>query len=385
MLRTGILMPRSTLFPALGMDWLNGLKYQIRRHNAEDNIKIITENAGFGINEQEVYSKTEKLLLQEDADIVIAFVDARMTELLQPLFTATNKILIAANFGANLPDSWQPAPTTISHSLNFSFNTSLTGQLAATESPLPAANVISYYDGGYTQCYSMLNAHHENGGRPQFNHVTSYQHQLFTLQPLAAFLQENNTLQTILSLYAGDLATLYYREAAPLQQAHNLNIYVSPMLLDESLRDTLAEDFSIQQVKGYTPWNASLDNAANRLFCETVKAATGKMPNYFHLLGWDTGALLYAVLEQYEAGKRDAASAVQTLINTRFESPRGWLEPDAATHHCYGPAWLVSCSNRMELKVLGEAPDAAGGWKKFTHNPLPGGETSSWRNTYLCI
>lgn len=131
MLRIGLLLPCSTLFPSLGLDFNNGIKEFLKSYVINDDVSFIMDNIGFGINEQEVYTKAEKMLLQDDVDVLILFADSRIAELLQPLFTACHKILLVVNFGANFPENWTPAPTTITHSLNFCWHARLTGQLAA--------------------------------------------------------------------------------------------------------------------------------------------------------------------------------------------------------------------------------------------------------------
>ena len=384
MLRTGILLPRSTLFPSLGLDILNGMKNYLKKHNLSDEVKLITDNIGFGVNEQEVYAKTEKMLLQEDVDIIVLCADTKITEMLQPLFTASNKILLAVNFGANFPDNWQPAPTTITHSLNFCLHTRLTGMLAAAETNKQAANVVSYFDGGYRQCYSMLQSHQENGGVPVFNHITAHKTAEFTLAPLAEFLEQNPDVKTLLCLFAGDMAEMFYREISPLQKKYNLNLYVSPMMLDESLKNTLGDAFSIENVKGFIPWHHSLNNKANDIFKETI-AAAGLSANYFSLLGWETGMLLSEILSQSNAGNSNAKTMVKSLTETAFDSPRGWLKIDAATQYSYGPSYLAGCKNNMEISVGDEKDNIDAAWTAFTNEKLPPGESSSWRNTYLCI
>jgi branched-chain amino acid transport system substrate-binding protein len=390
MLRTGILMPRSTLYPSLGLDILNGIKAYLKKQNLSDEVKLITDNIGFGVNEQEVYSKTEKMLLQEDVDIVVLCADTKITEMLQPLFTASNKILLAVNFGANFPDNWQPAPTTITHSLNFCLHARLTGKLAANENNKQAANVVSYFDGGYRQCYSMLQSHQENGGVPVFNHITAHKSAEFTLAPLADFLEQNTDVNTLLCLFAGDMAEMFYREVSSLQKKFNLNLYVSPMMLDESLKNTLGNEFSIENVKGYIPWHASLNNTANDIFKETI-AAAGHSANYFSLIGWETAMLLNEILRQNNAVNTNATRVVKSLTETSFDSPRGWLKIDAATQYSYGPSYLATCpkdpagKNNFEISIDKEAENIETEWAAFTNEKLPPGESSSWRNTYLCI
>jgi branched-chain amino acid transport system substrate-binding protein len=384
MLRTGILLPRSTLFPSLGLDILNGIKNYLKKHNLSDDVKLITDNIGFGVNEQEVYSKTEKMLLQEDVDIVVLCADTKITEMLQPLFTASNKILLAVNFGANFPDSWQPAPTSITHSLNFCLHARLTGMLAANEKNKQAANVVSYFDGGYRQCYSMLQSHQENGGVPVFNHITAHKTAEFTLAPLAEFLEQNSDVNNLLCLFAGDMAEMFYREVSPLQKKYNLNLYVSPMMFDDSLKAALGTEFSIENVKGFIPWHSSLNNTANDIFKETVFAA-GHMANYFSLLGWETGLILNEIIRLHNEGNTNAATVVKSLTEASFDSPRGWMKIDAATQYSYGPSYLASCKNNIEISIEHEKENIDAAWALFTNEKLPPGESSSWRNTYLCI
>jgi branched-chain amino acid transport system substrate-binding protein len=385
MLQIGFLMPRSTMFPSLGLDILNGFKENLKNQNLAGEIKLLTENIGFGIDEQEIYAKAEKMLLQEDADLVIVCADTIITEMLQPLFTASNKILIALNFGANFPDNWQPASTTITHSLNFCLHAGLTGKLAAVESGKEAANVLSYLDGGYRQCYMMLNSHQANGGVPRFNHITNHNQNEFTLAPLAGFLEQNNTVKTLVCLFAGDTAQQFYREVASLQKKENLNLYVSPMMLDESLKETMGEDFSIEKVRGFVPWHSSLHNGANKIFCKAIGASAGRPANYFFLLGWDAGLILSEIIKLGESGTTGATALTKALTETTFNSPRGWMKIDPATHYSYGPSYLAGCNNNLEISVAREAENIDEAWAALTKEKLASGENSSWRNTYLCV
>ncbi len=385
MLTIGILLRRSTLFPSLGIDILNGIKSFLQQQQIKEEFKLITDNIGFGINEAEIYTKAEKLLLQDDADIVITIADIRIEEMLQPLFTASNKLLLMVNFGANFPDNWKATPATIVHSLNFCFHAKLTGKLAAAETNKQAVNVISYYDGGYRQCYSLLNSHQQNGGIPAFNHITHLKTEEFTLAPVADFLQQNEEVKSLLCLFAADMASKFYQEVLPIQKENELSLYVSPMMLDEALKEQSNEQLAVQNTKGYSPWFSSLDNESNKLFTDAFLKTTNKKPNLFALLGWETGLLLDAYLKQHKAGIAGAANIVTAIGNTVFNSPRGWLKLDAATNHTYGPSWLLSCKNNMELTIEENDIDIQNEWNEFTKETLPAGETSSWRNTYLCI
>jgi branched-chain amino acid transport system substrate-binding protein len=386
MLRTGILLSRSTLFPALGLDLLAGIKACLRHQNIFDEFKLLTDNIGFGIDEPEIYAKAEKLLLQDDADMVIVVADLRIGELLAPLFTASNKILMLVNFGANTPDDWQPAPTTIVHSLNFSLQTWLTGRLAARETEnKKAAYAVSYFDAGYQQCFHLMNSHQQEGGLPLHTHVTHLKTDAFTLEPLAAFLQQESDVHALLCLFSGDMAARFYHEIGSLQQQHQLNLYVGPMMLDAALANDPGGPLAVQRTQGYTPWIPGLTNGNNHTFTTAFTQAAGKPPNYFGLLGWETGLLLQGILRQYNAGNGAAVQILPALCNESYASPRGWLKLDPESFHSFGASWLVNCTNNMELTAMYEAGEMDTEWSRFKMNNTTKNEHSGWRNTYLCI
>jgi len=375
-------MPRSTLYPSLGLDIMNGLKQSLKQQQVFDKIQLLIDNIGYGTDEPGIYAKAEKMLLQEDADLVIVCADSGIAQMLQPLFTATGKILLVLNFGANLPASWQAEPTSLTLSLNFCLHTKLTGRLAALTAGKQVANVVSYFDGGYNQCFSMLNSNRDHGGIPRFNHVTHLKPEAFTLQPLVDFLEENKDVQTLLCLFSGEEAGRFYQGIASIQQKNGLDLFVSPMMVDDTFKKDDA--LQIQRVQGFVPWHASLQNEANELFKRQVRTGTTRA-NYFSLLGWEAGLLLANVCLQAAAGQADAAAMVTALTQERYNSPRGWLKIDAGTHHGYGPSWQVSVHDDLEVKIENEAAGMEEEWKTFSREPLPGTEISGWRNTYLCI
>jgi hypothetical protein len=61
------------------------------------------------------------------------------------------------------------------------------------------------------------------------------------------------------------------------------------------------------------------------------------------------------------------------------------MKIDAATQYSYGPSYLASCKNNIEISIEHEKENIDAAWALFTNEKLPPGESSSWRNTYLCI
>jgi branched-chain amino acid transport system substrate-binding protein len=387
MLRIGILTPRSTLYPTMGFDIINGLKAGFSQLNLSNDINLVTENIGFGTDEAEIYTKAEKMLLGDNADIVIACCDSRIAAMLQPLFDAAGKLLLVTNVGANLPESWQAHPTTIVHSLNFCFNTALTGGLAATNGT--AALAASYYDAGYNQVFSMLTRFQQKGGNILFNYITHLETKHFSLQPLQEFMASEKGTSNLLCLFCADMAALFYKEMAKIQQGQNCNLFVAPMMLEESLAKELNNEVLLTNIQGYTPWLAALSNANNQQFIKACQAAQGKQPNMFTLLGWDSTLIVEQFSVQLKLNGNDTVNAIKAMGSGQpLPSPRGWIKLDPSSNHIYGPAWLVKGSNYFDLVIdENSSLNIDAEWKSFTAEIAlsPTEIHSAWRNTYLCI
>lgn len=385
MLTIGFLLPRSTLFPSLGLDILNGLRCYLEQEQAWQEITPIMDNIGFGVEEGEIYTRAEKMLLQDNADIVIVCADTRIAELLHPLFTSVNKILLVVNFGTNVPENRQAAPTTLLHSLNFCMHAGLTGRQAA-EGPggKEAVYLLSYYDAGYQQCYWMMTAHQLAGGIPAFNHITALHLQEFSLEPLKGFLDQHPGVSTLLCLFAGDQAERFYREISPVQKKYGLHLFGAPMLFEPSLKKTLGKDFTVEGITGNIPWHPSLDNKGNSAFLSGMAGKPGSNTNYFSVLGWEAGMIVKEILSLYHRMNGDAAAITRSLTDLIFESPRGRMRIDPHTYYTYAPSYRASCSGNMDIIITGEE-DMETAWKEFVNQPPVQGDSSGWRNTYLCI
>lgn len=386
MLRIGVLLPRSSLFPAFGLDILNGIKACLKQHGIFDEYKLLTDNIGFGIEEADMYTKAERLLLQEDADVVIVVADLGVGELLEPLFTTSNKLLLLVNMGAGLPESWQAAPTTIVHSLNLSFHARLTGQLGAKEdNHKKGAYALSYYDAGYRQGYSMMINHQQSGGQPMYTHVTHLKQEQFTLAPLEDFLTQQEDVRTLLCLFTGDMAEQFCQAVAPLQEKLAVQLYASPMLIEAYRTSISLQQTAALSMKGYTCWLPELENTGNTLYKAAFQKNANKEATLFGVLGWDAGLLLKEILAQHQSGNTSAAEVVPALSKVVYESPRGWMKLDASTFHTYGPSQLISWTAAGGQQPTAKFSNTEKEWALYTAENFPADSHSGWRNTYLCI
>lgn len=382
MKKIGFLLPRSKVYPLIGFDFIDGYKSYLKYFNLQESIKIVTENIGFGLDEEEVYSKNEKLLLQENVDVVVAFIDGSCAEMLNPLYAATGKILILVNIGAHYSFEDNPSSNIIHHTFNEGFNCWLTGKLAAVETNRIATMATSFYDGGYLHCFAMVNSYNQNGGQIVNNFIGHFKPELFDTTALQQFIENNAEATTILNLFSGDVAHLILPALSSIQQKHPVNLYFSPMLLDDSVKQKLTDPININNAKGFTAWIPSLPNEHNNIFTKEYNLFSSKEATIFALLGWEIGVLVGEISKAKESGLKDT-DAIKEIYDIEIPSPRGWIKLDQKTNYTFSPTYLVACNGNFDLTIETENIDREVEKEKFVAAKAEE-QYSSWRNTYLC-
>jgi branched-chain amino acid transport system substrate-binding protein len=378
----GILLPGSTLYPSIGIDFSQGVRAYFKCHGMHD-LALHNFPIGYGLNENDIYKQAEKFLLTDDVDVVIAYADDHMAKKLSPLFAAAGKLLVITNAGANYPGSSTSFSNTLFHSLNDSLYSFITGQLC---SRLPehkkAIMATSYYDGGYQHCHAMINAYEMAGGELCFNFINQFNKEAFNIGSLAAFIQSNPAINTLLCLYSGDMARCFYEQIAPLQLQYNLQLFGSPMLFDSTPGDFDEANPFVKHIRGYIGWTPTLPNVQNQDFIAFFKKAFNREANLFSLQGWETALLVNNYLQQRAAGA-SIIEAVAQLQQQPLQSPRGNLQLNG--HYAVtGPAYLVSATGAMNIKVEETVENTGPAWKEMMAQ-VPDSAFSTWHNTYLCI
>lgn len=381
MVKVGLLLPNSTLYPGLGFDIIEGLKAGFSRVD-QSNVVLIVEGIGFGTNPDDVLAKAQKLLMQESVDAVVAMMSRRLAEQLVPLFTAANRLLLVLDvlgdfFGAELP-----GPTVFYHSLQACLGSRVAGRKAAESGAQRVVQAASFYDAGYRQGYAMAKGVEANGGQLVQYVVSSHVLAQVTLQPLQAIC-DTGEAQAITALYAGDLAEQFYRLYAAV--ASPLPLWVAPLLLEEQLLDTLTA--APDGVRGYVSWSERLENDPNEQFMAALRQR-GRRPTLFSLLAYEGAEILATYLDPVKSRGYPTPADFQVLTRLTFRSPRGGIQFDPATHVSFGPHYPATLSRtqsgRYQLTDLADASMMTADKQQIETEPLPM-DYSGWHNTYLCI
>lgn len=382
MQKIGILLPRSTFYETIGFDIFEGLRSGLKQIGRED-IKIITENISFGADKQQCYRSAERLLLDENVDLVLAYIGHRTAELLKPLFLAANKMLIVLDAGANLPNEWPTCPNIFYHSLHNAFGAWLTSKKAVSDGYEKAGMITGYYDGGYLQTYSLSKGFEEAGGVMHFNHATGYKMEDFTMEPLKDHLKQNPK-SALISLFSGDYVQWYFAEIKKWFEDDNLPIYLTPFSMEETMLENAI--FPSNNVSGVISWSKNIDSSENNIFIEIIKNS-GKTPNLFSLVGWEGAKIANKVLDLITEHKNKTSSIAADLLKFEFTGPRGNVFFDAKTNTSISPLYeasIVDNNGMCELKLGSEIKNVKMEFDNLVQLDL-NNVTSAWYNSYTCI
>lgn len=383
-MKTGILLPRSSTHPLIAFNFMDGLHAYLKQHQLSNEIECISAFIGFGEKAAVIQAEAERLLMEHRVDLLVVFADYPLVNCLFPIVTALNKILIVVNHGAKYPDNWTAAPNVIHHHLNNVSNCWLTGKLAAAENKT-VATVNSYYDGGYSISHALCASFLEASGEIAYNFVGHQQKAQFNTQPLTSFLDSKPELDTLLAILSGELVPEFYEQMRTQYTDRKLKLYVSPVLLEESfLEENLFPGETIE-ISGYTSWFKELDNPENETYCRIFTQETNRVPNSFGVLGWDTGLILKTILEISGTKAIDGRQISKDPAMKKLQGAKGEMLLHEETGHYLSPAhYLHSNLSDHSLKQHSlSMEEVEKSFNEMIQFKLEG-LSSQWLNTYLC-
>lgn len=379
----GILLPRSTYYTGLSFDIFEGVRASLAKLGRED-IRVVTENIGFGTDKQQCYKGAEQLIMHENASVVLAYVGHRMAQVLRPLFQASNRLLIVLDAGANAPHEWPETPNIFYHSLHNALGSWLTAKRAARDGYSQGGMITGYYDGGYLQTWGLCGGFEESGSTINFNHATGYNKEDFSMLPLKGYVEDNPN-GALLSIFSGDYVQWYFQGLKEVFGDENLPIYLPPFGCEESMLKEAV--YPGDGARGIAAWSKTLENEANKTFIHEIEER-GREANLFSLIGWEGAIIGLFASECMKENKNNIALVAEQLNAFSFESPRGHIRFHAPTRHSIGPMYEVKIENdgndRCVLRVESKIEETVADLEAFVAKPMEN-VVSGWYNSYTCI
>ncbi len=379
--KTGLLLPRSVLYPSINFDLLGGMRAGLEANESTD-IQVVTDNIGVGSNDQQIYNSCEKMLMDGCA-VVAGYVNPNTALKLQSLFASANAVFICLDSGYQF---MQPNPQVLPNVIFVSLQGTLCCRAAATLATRAGftsfAFTSSFLDAGYRSCYTYSRALTEEGAEVVFNHVTTLKRKEFTIEPLTTFLN-HEPQHAVLAAFCGDMLQDFCEQAAKTQNFTG-HLFVSPFMLEESWLEK--SDYPGVDMHGAVTWARDLDNDANASFRKAMETQ-GRGQNVFSVLGYEAGMIINTIFQKEKQG----AEAVNELKGTTYESPRGTVLIDAETNQSLPPVYYVKAirneqNGKCKLQIMGVTGNAHEQWELLQEDISSlGEESTNWLNTYPCI
>lgn len=382
-MKIGILYPRSNAHPGMMPDFMDGIKAVLENQELNDDIQLIAESIGFGGNEKEVYEKAEKLLVLEDADILVAYVDQRVLEILKPLLYTSGKLVLVVNPGANYPQNWVPQLNILNLTLQHGFLCWLSGKLATEIKKMNAVMATSFYDCGYLHTAAIVKSFVQSGGKITFNYVNNQRYDdSFEIKQLTDYLTSDKETNTLLCVFDSLPASLFYSRLNTFSDAGRFHLFVSPMMLEPKALEQMVKGFKFSVI-GYLPWHISLENNANKVFMDRYLQQTKRSATVFSLLGWETALIMQQVFQNCKDNYTDGAAVAEELKKIKINSPRGEMQLHDETNYFVTPVIKCSVQPHSGKIVMQTIEFTKAEWEAFVKDPIEGA-ASGWTNTYLC-
>ena len=371
--RIGFLLPRSSEFPSMSFDLLDGFRTHLQLLGLGDS-QVFTQNIGFGEDAGIVFAAAEKLIMENDVQVIIAYATSLNAELLYPLADTTGRPFLFLDAGMEI---FEMPPN------RNCFHITLQGLEACVQLAKQAGaggkSVIaatSFLDGGYRSTWAFEKGLQAEEAVFGGHFVSHYLPAEFTLAPLTNAVAGGQS-QAVLASYSSYLNQLFLTKLKEEpESARSLPFYCSPFMADEMMLQNVP--FPGGTYHTIVPWATSLSNAANETFLQTILAEKKKKANLFHLLGWEAAIAARQILENGTAA----------MPAWSYESPRGTVTFHPETNCAYAPlstGFIMAGENgNCELRINGTAEVTADNHRKlFFMKPDDG--YSRWRNNYFCI
>ncbi len=379
----GILLPRSFYYTTINLDILEGMREGIKALTYEGlNFKI--ENIGHGTDKQVCYKAAENLLLNENADIVVAYIGHRNAQLLRPLFTGLNKLLIVLDAGAHLPHEWPVSSNIVYLSLHNALGANLSAKMAAEDGYAEAGLVSGFYDSGYLHTYAFSKKWQDLSKQIVFNHITGYKQDDFSMEPLkAATAMYPNAC--LFSLFSGDYVQWFLKGMRELFEKLP-PIYATPFFFEEKV---LSESpYPGDGIRGVAAWASSLENTSNLIFKEKMSGSRSNA-NIFSLLGWECSIVIDFLLKTSDSACLFGDDAVRSLSAFSANTPRGEMKFNSEINYFMCPLYkaVLNSDRKGNCKPLlfeQIEKDAYCTFEEIVSSKLDNA-VSGWYNSYTCI
>lgn len=357
----------------MSFDLLDGLRLHLSKLGLAD-CQISTQNIGFGEDASAVHSAAEKLIIENDVQIVVAYATSLNAEELYALATTSGKPFLFLDAGMEVFEA-APNPNCYHITLQGLEACVRLGKMAG-EGGKSVLSASSFLDGGYRGSWAFQVGLESVNSTFAGHYVSHYLPAEFSLAPFTAQIQETKP-HAVVATYSSYLNQLFLTKLKEEPaSSHDIPYYCAPFMADEQLIESVP--FPQGTFHTIVPWASSISNDQNTEFISTILSAKKKKANLFHLLGWEAALVV----------QRIVAENNHTLSDWNYESPRGRVCFHPETNVAYAPLYsgvIASGDNGNCALHIQDTIDVSADDHRKLFFMKPAGGYSRWKNNYFCI
>ena len=318
-INVGILLPRSEMYPTLALDFLNGCKLALKNSLPEGmKPNFIIEVTGTA-TEESLLKIAEKLVLQDEVDITIAFCGNLHLNEFVNIFSNYKKPLIRIDLGGGVLTKEQVNPYVLHHTLNVWQSAHAAGKYAAEKYGKKVSVISSIYDGGYHMSANFVKAYTDLGGEVSSFYVSPMDYKTENFSAMIEGIQEVQP-DVIFGMFSYKEATKVFDVLAKSDINGKIPLVVIPLMTDETIN---TEDHNINMVESIASWAFDEETKEMQDYTQKYKESYEDAPNIIGLLGYEVGLTLLACISS--EGKI-ASNLSETLQGKTINTPRGPLK-----------------------------------------------------------
>ncbi len=380
-IKAGFLFPQSELFPALKSELLQGIHLALQQQKkvSLEIIPLFIDSGGI----QSVEKALNACCYAHNCDLVIAFAGSKVMVELSPLVQKLQMPILVLNFGEHIPDSGWDQP--FLHFLDLGAWQTMwaLGKWGQQQFKGTVALNTSMFDAGYHLQESFRVGLLEGGGTEMHFNLLKNEPGQSNVNPLFDSMSQQD-FSWVFALLSGREALHFLEQYSLHQSAEQKPVFLPAFLLEEVI---ILEEAPLKYGFTASSWHPSIDHPINQYFFKIYQEQHHRAPGHFSLLGYETGLVLSAVMENIESGSSSSKQMEALLSTLVLEGPRGRIDVSEKVFLRRLPVYIYQVEkieyNRFEYSMIHKVSGDLMNDEELQYSASV--SVSGWQNPYLCL
>ncbi len=319
-IKIGVPTPNSNFIPFFAKDYLKALEMGLSQGGVLD-YELFPEPCGYCAQKEVVADKVQALLLKQQVDVVVMPLNTGLFEHVSSYFSAQQTPLIITTMGEDVIPPASRNPYLFTNTFNLWRSAWMAGYRGAAKFGKNACTSSGFHDGGYGLSFAFALGVEAQGGKILQAAVTHREARDEDPTETIRMLADKKP-DFIMGLYSGKEAISYlgaFRECADHIPLMGLAPLADPSVLAEAGADARG----IESVCCRPLTCDAYDSFANAFLKDT-----GRLPNPYALMAYESARLLSLAAERLEGSEPPPGELARALSVASFDGPRGRVSFD---------------------------------------------------------